>query len=790
MTHAHRTPREEGSPKTHTIGVVGNPNCGKTTLFNALTGSRQRVGNWPGVTVERKTGRFRQQGIELNLVDLPGTYSLDVSDQTVSLDERIARDFVHDREAELILNILDASNLERNLYLTTQLIEMGRPLVLALNMMDVAREKGLAIDVPGLAERLGCPVVPVCAASGEGVEDLKGVLLRALDAPPVPTAEIRYGRVIESAIAALVPRLAPIAEAAGDSPRWLAARLIEGDDLARRLVGDAVPEDEVARLLGDQADEVDILLADARYGMAHALTQGTLTRTGQASRNLSDLIDRVMLNRALGIPIFLVVMYLMFMFTINIGGAFIDFFDQAAGTLFVEGPAQFLTGLGTPGWLIVLLANGIGGGIQVVATFIPIIAFLYIFLSVLEDSGYMARAAFVVDRFMRTIGLPGKSFVPLLVGFGCNVPAIMATRTLENQRDRILTVLMAPFMSCGARLPVFALFAAAFFPVGGQNVVFGLYLIGIAVAVLTGFVMKHTLLKGEGTPFVMELPPYHLPTLKGMAIRTWERTQGFVVRAGRVIVPMVLVLNVLNSLGTDGSYGNEDSDRSVLAEIGRTLAPAFSPMGLDEENWPATVGIFTGILAKEAVVGTLNATYWALAAADAGKASTTDDASKLSLIDGLRDALATIPANLRDALDGWSDPLGLDLGDLSDPEAAAEAQAVASGTFGAMAARFDGAAGAFAYLLFILLYSPCVAATAAIHRETSAGWAVFAALWTTGLGYALATIFYQGAIFTRDPVVSASWIGIMIGGFALVLVIMRRWAAREPVPCELVRQGA
>lgn len=761
-----------------TIGVVGNPNCGKTTLFNTLTGSKQRVGNWPGVTVERKTGRYRYQGVELNLVDLPGTYSLDVTDQAVSLDERIARDFVHGRESDLILNILDASNLERNLYLTTQLIEMGRPLVLALNMMDVAREKGLSIDAHRLAERVGCPVVPVCAASGEGVENLKSVLLHALDAPPVPTAEIRYSPLIESAIEALTPRLAPIAQAAGDSTRWLAARLIEGDDLARRLVGDMVSSQEIARLLGDQADDVDILLADGRYGIAHALTQATQTRTGQASRNLSDSIDRVMLNRALGIPIFLVVMYLMFMFTINIGGAFIDFFDQAAGTLFVDGPAQFLAWLGAPGWLSLLLANGIGGGIQVVATFIPIIAFLYIFLSVLEDSGYMARAAFVVDRFMRTIGLPGKSFVPLLVGFGCNVPAIMATRTLENQRDRILTVLMAPFMSCGARLPVFALFAAAFFPIGGQNVVFGLYLIGIAVAVLTGFVMKHTLLQGESSPFVMELPPYHLPTLRGVVIRTWERTQGFVVRAGRVIVPMVLVLNVLNSLGTDGTYGNEDSDKSLLAEIGRTLAPAFSPMGLDEENWPATVGIFTGILAKEAVVGTLNATYSALAAADADEGQQEEAA--FSLLGGLAGALATIPLNLGDALGRWSDPIGLDVGDLSNPEAAAESQEVSTGTFGAMAARFDGTAGAFAYLLFILLYSPCVAAIAAIRRETTAGWTLFAVAWTTGLGFAMATIFYQAAIFTRDPLYSGIWIAIMLTLFAAVVITMRRWAGREP----------
>ncbi|HYN76854.1 MAG TPA: Fe(2+) transporter permease subunit FeoB [Lamprocystis sp. (in: g-proteobacteria)] len=774
-----------------TIGVVGNPNCGKTTLFNALTGSRQRVGNWPGVTVERKTGNYRFEGVDFNLVDLPGTYSLDVfgagTDQDVSLDERIARDFVHAREADLILNILDAASLERNLYLTTQLIEMGRPMVLALNMIDTARDRGLRIDVDDLARRLGCPVVPVSAASGEGIDALKRVVLQAMDAPPVATARVVYGETLESAIAALLPRVEQIARAAGDPPRWIASRLLEGDDLAQALIGDAVRPAEARALLGNQADDVDILLADARYGLAHELAHAAVTHTGQASRDLSESIDRVILNRALGIPIFLAVMYLMFMFTINIGGAFVDFFDHTAGTLFVDGTAHALGVLGAPAWLILLLADGVGGGIRVVATFIPIIGFLYIFLSMLEDSGYMARAAFVMDRFMRSIGLPGKSFVPLLVGFGCNVPAIMATRTLENHRDRILTMLMAPFMSCGARLPVYALFAAAFFPVGGQNVVFALYLIGIAVAVLTGFVMKYTLLKGESTPFVMELPPYHVPTLKGVALRTWERTQGFVMRAGQVIVPMVLVINVLNSIGTDGSLGNEGQDKSVLAAVGRSMAPVFAPMGLNADNWPATVGIFTGVLAKEAVVGTLNATYSALADADAG---TVASDAPYSLLGGLQTALATIPANLGNALAKWADPLGLDVGNLSDAHAAAQAQSVSTGTFGAMAARFDGAAGAFAYLLFILLYAPCVAATAAIWRESGPGWTFFAVSWTTGLGYITATVFYQTAIFARDPATSAAWITAMVVVFATVVLGMRHWADRGPMPTALVREGA
>jgi ferrous iron transport protein B len=767
------------STSDFTIGVVGNPNCGKTTLFNALTGARQRVGNWPGVTVERKTGHYRFEGASIEVVDLPGTYSLDVVDREVSLDEQIARDYVHAHEADLIVNIVDAANLERNLYLTSQLVEMQVPLVVALNMMDVAEDRGMKVDAAALGERLGCPVVPIVAADGTGIDELKRVILAAVKGRPVPSAAIRYPEALERAVEQLAARIAEAAQAHSVPARWLAVRLLEGDGLAQRIAAEGLgaQHDAAVQALRETLDEdIDILVADARYSFANRLTRETVKRTGEIARDLTDRIDRVVLNRALGIPIFLAVMYAMFLFTISIGGAFIDFFDGFTGTLLVDGLGHLLGELGTPEWAVVLLANGIGGGIQVVATFIPVIGFLYLFLSMLEDSGYMARAAFVMDRFMRWIGLPGKSFVPLIVGFGCNVPAIMATRTLEQVRDRVLTVVMAPFMSCGARLPVYALFAAAFFPVGGQNVVFGLYLIGIAVAVLTGLIVKRTLLPGEATPFVMELPAYHLPTAKGVALRTWDRLKSFLFRAGRVIVPMVLVLNVLNAIGTDGSFGNEDTDKSVLSEIGRTIAPAFSPLGLDEENWPAAVGIFTGVLAKEAVVGTLDSLYSALAAADAGEAVEEDP---FDLSAGLIAAFATIPANLGDALGSWADPLGLDVGDLSDPEAAAEAQEVSTGTYGAMVARFDGTAGAFAYLLFILLYMPCVAAIAAVYQETTPGWTVFVAAWTTGIAYAVATVSYQAAVFARDPVSSLVWIGGMVTLLAATVLGLRLWGQRQ-----------
>ncbi|MEW6512597.1 MAG: Fe(2+) transporter permease subunit FeoB [Pseudomonadota bacterium] len=771
----------------YTIGLVGNPNCGKTTLFNALTGSKQCVGNWPGVTVERKSGEYRLGNARIEVVDLPGTYSLDVVDREISLDERVARDYVHEGEADLIVNIVDASNLERNLYLTTQLAEMGVPLLVVLNMTDVAEAKGMQVNAAELAAQLGCPVLPVIASQGKGIEALKSAILAAAMEQPRASARLTYVNAVETAIAALIDQMP---QGGKVTPRWLAVRLLEGDDLAKQTVG---PEKSAlaARHATDLEDDLDIYVADAHYGLANRIANTAVKITGRVERDTTDRIDRVVLNRALGIPIFLLMMYLMFMFTINLGGAFIDFFDQAAGALFVDGFGALLASFGAPEWLNVMLAKGIGGGLQTVATFIPVIGFLYLFLSVLEDSGYMARAAFVMDRFMRWVGLPGKSFVPLIVGFGCNVPAIMATRTLEHRRDRLMTIAMAPFMSCGARLPVYVLFAAAFFPANAQNVVFGLYLIGIAVAVLTGLILKHSLLKGEATPFIMELPPYHLPTLKGILIHTWDRLKSFVVNAGRIIVPMVLVLNFLNAIGTDGSFGNEDSDKSMLAEVGRTITPAFTPLGLTEENWPAAVGIFTGVLAKEAVVGTLNAAYQALAEEDAEAAGgEAKEEEAFSLGNALSAAVATIPENLSDALGGWDDPLGISVGDLSDQEAVAEEQEVAASTFGAMATRFDGAAGAFAYLLFILLYFPCTAAIAAVYQESGMRWTLFVGAWTTGMAYGLSALVYQGATYASHPGDSLAWIVGIIVVFALVLISLRRYGQRDEAVALAVPQSA
>nr|VFK32981.1 MAG: ferrous iron transport protein B [Candidatus Kentron sp. MB]VFK35711.1 MAG: ferrous iron transport protein B [Candidatus Kentron sp. MB]VFK77452.1 MAG: ferrous iron transport protein B [Candidatus Kentron sp. MB] len=772
----------------HVIGVVGNPNCGKTTLFNALTGAKQRVGNWPGVTVERLNGFYRHEGTTIEVVDLPGIYSIDIHPDEVSIDEKIARDYILSHEADLIVNIVDASNIERNLYLTSQLLEMRVPMMVALNMMDAAESRGISIEIKELERRLGCPVVPIVAKLGKGIPEIKSTINQGADKGKISDVEIPYPKEVRNAISELRLLLEPISSGQDIDPHWIALKLLEGDPLAMEMAGDKanLRLTEVLATTEEQSgEEIDILIADARYEFIDTLTSHTLRRADEVPRQTSDRIDRVVLNRLLGIPIFLAIMYLMFMFTINLGGAFIDFFDQFVGVLLVDGLGAWITSMGSPNWLTTLVAGGIGGGIQVVATFVPIIGFLYLFLSVLEDSGYMARAAFVMDRLMRAMGLPGKAFVPMIVGFGCNVPAIMSTRTLENHRHRALTILMNPFMSCGARLPVYALFGAAFFPVGGQNLVFGLYLIGITMAILTGLIMKYTILPVEKSHFVMELPRYHLPSLRSVLLHTWERLKNFLLRAGKIIIPMVVIINFMNAVGTDGSFGNENTDKSVLSEVGRTLTPAFAPMGITEENWPATVGVFTGVMAKEVVVGTLDAIYGQLARMDEGEGSNQKmPFDNSQLWDGLSAAIATVPENLVGILETLTDPLGISVGDISEVERAAEEQEVAVGTFGAMVARFDGQAGAFAYLLFILMYFPCAAATAAIYKETSLGWAAFVAAWTTGLGYSTATVFYQTATFAAHPGASMAWLLGIAGLFGFTVFGLRQWGKLRIAPSE------
>ena len=759
--------------KERVIGLIGNPNCGKTTLFNQLTGARQKVGNWPGVTVERKEGPLTLRGTTHKVIDLPGTYALDSQSDDLSMDEKIAREFVLSGEADIVINILDGSNLERNLFLSSQLLDMGVPIVCAVNMLDVAEREGIHVDTQQLSNLLGVPVVPIIAAAGTGIEELCRVLGHQLEHPAVATPMWKQDDDIHVATESLIPYC-------GDNIpniRWTVSRALEGDESAfqqmqseYRSAARSRAAELAAGLEQKHNQPIDVLIANGRYRCIQKVVQQAVT-SSQNARTLSERIDDWVLNRWLGIPVFLLIMYLMFTFAINFGGAFIDFFDISFNAVFVEGTRQVLQAVNAPEWLITLLADGLGGGIQLVATFIPVIGGLYLFLSIIEDSGYMARAAFVMDRMMRAVGLPGKSFVPLIVGFGCNVPAVMAARTMDTHKDRLLTIAMAPFMSCGARLSVFALFAAAFFADGGALMVFSLYLLGILMALLTGLALKNTLFKPELTPFVMELPAYHVPTVKGILIKTWERLQSFSLRAGKTIIVVVTILSFLNSFGTDGSFGNENNDKSLLSSIAREATPLLAPLGVKEDNWPATVGIITGIFAKEAVVGTLDALY----------SPETAEETEFDLGASLLEALATVPANIMDVANNLLDPLGLSLVGSNQEEE----QGVHATTFSVMENLFGSKLAAFSYLVFVLLYTPCVATLGAMTRESGMRWMLFVAGWSTGLAYCSAVLVYQIGSLPDHPVSSLLWIAgcvAFIGGTLLSIRIYSRQRDSRLIP--------
>mgnify|MGYP002700192133 CR=1 FL=1 len=757
--------------KAPTIAIIGNPNCGKSTLFNAITGVKQKTGNWPGVTVERREGSCFIKNQTATLVDLPGVYSLD-SDRE-ALDEQIARQYILSGDADALVIVVDAANLERSLFLATQLLETGIPAVLALNMMDVAQSRGMSIDLNTLSKHLGVPVLSIMARQKKGVNTLLAELSSVINDQHSPL-HIKYPEFITSAIQQIIPSLNNTQQSAF-LQQWHALQCLEGhfssattsqtQDLCSHL------QNTIKQSSGEDADT---LIAATRYEFAHEITGLSVTQVQRSDKTWSDWVDKAVLNDYLGFPIFFAAIYLMFSITINFGGALIDFFDIMAGAIFIDDLRFQLQSLGFPSWFQALLADGLGGGIQVVATFIPIIATLYFCLSILEDSGYMARAAFVMDRFMRKVGLPGKAFVPLIVGFGCNVPSIMAARTLDKPRDRTLTVMMAPFMSCGARLSVYALFAAAFFPQSGQNIVFLLYIIGILAAMLTALLLKKTILQGESDSFLIELPPYHRPALRSLIIHTWERLKGFIVDAGKIIIIMVMLINLLNSLGTDGSFGNESNPKSVLSTISKTFTPIFKPMGIEPDNWPAIVGIFSGLLAKEVVVGTLDAVYSNM------DGRTHKNEEQLSLSGTFSLALNTTKDNLNDAVQNIGDPLGLRTLDASDNTLdAAEEHGVNQAIFGSLVKFFDGKIGAFSYLLFILLYTPCVAAIAAIKRETGTRWATFSVFWSLFLAYSMATTFYQVATFNQHPLQTISWLAFFASSFFIIWLYLHQLAKRN-----------
>jgi len=743
-----------------TVALIGNPNCGKSTLFNALTGSQQQIGNWPGVTVERKSGYFVVGDCQVELIDLPGIYSLITTQHEQAIDAQIACEYLLEDRPDIIVNVIDATHLERNLYLSLQLLELGIPMIMAVNMLDIAQKQQLRLDMEQLAREVDCPVIALQSRKRQGIDELKRAIVKS---ELVPSKVNFYSATLQDSIVELAKALH-----LQEGKFNLAARLLENDSLTLRQL----PEEQMSLVTAQRqkleqvlGEDSDIIFADVRYSFIHGLIEKISSKSDKSAYRISAWVDNIVLNRWLGIPIFLFTMYAMFFFAINLGGVFQDFFDISTNTILVDGLADVLLRWHWPSWSIAIIAGGVGKGINTTLTFVPVIGAMFLFLAFLEASGYMARAAFVMDRAMRALGLSGKSFVPMIIGFGCNVPAVMAARTLENKRDRVLTILMTPFMSCGARMAIFAVFTTAFFPVNGQNIVFSLYMLGIFMAVMTGLILRKTVLQGEVAPLILELPPYHLPSLRLILRQTWQRLKGFIFKAGKLIVPFCMLLGMLSSLGTDGSLNLTDaSSQSLLAKLGQWLTPIFTPMGIQADNWPATVGLLTGIFAKEVVIASLNTLYTQLGHFALAKGQVFD------LWQGLNAAWRSIPENLAELGQAIQNPLLA-----SVPE-----HAMQQSVYGEMYQRFGSPTAAFAYLVFVLLYLPCVSTVAVIARELSRGWAIFATIWSTLLAYGIAVGFYQLATLNQHPLSSLTWLFAILAVLTSFTLGLRLYGRQTP----------
>ncbi len=656
----------------NTIALVGNPNCGKTTLFNALTGSNQHVGNWPGVTVEKKEGKFKYNDKQYNVVDLPGTYSLGA----YSEDEVVARDFILKGNPDVVINVVDATNIERNLYLTTQLLEMGTKVIVALNMMDEAEIKNIKIDIEKLSKGLGVPVIATVASKKKGIENLIKESIDYINKDNSFSMPFSYGENIDKEINNIK---ALLVNTHLEYPQdWIAVKLLEGDQDVYDLIKAKGPDHIKERLvsLEEDAAEYELEIVDKRYDFIGKVVSKSVSKPSEVIDTKTDKIDKILTHKWLGLPIFALIMFTIFQLTFKVGQDFLG--EYVAGGIEWLGEALngFLVSMNAPEWLVSFMTEGVFGGVGAVLEFVPLIMVLYMFMGILEDTGYMARAAYVMDRIMRALGLHGKTFISMLVGFGCNVPGVMATRTLDSKKDRMIAMLINPFMSCGARLPIYLVFIAAFFPNKGGLILFSIYFLGIAVALLMGKIFSKTLFKGESSYFVMELPPYRFPSLKSVLRNMWDKVWSFVRRAGTTIFVVVTILWILAVI----PFGVEPySQGSVLGKIGTVIAPIFRPAGFG--TWEASVSLFAGIVAKEAVVATLGMVY-------AG----VEEGSQLIA-----------------AIQGAFTPLT-----------------------------------AMSFMVMTLLYTPCAAVIGTVKRETnSTRWAIFTAVYTFLIGWVGAVIVFQ-----------------------------------------------
>jgi ferrous iron transport protein B len=634
------------------IAIVGNPNSGKTTLFNRLTGANHYVGNWPGVTVEKKEGFLNYKNKRINIIDLPGKYSLSV----YSLDEKIARDYILNEKPDVIINVVNASNLERNLYLTVQLIEMKLPVVLAVNMIDELDKKGLEIDYKALEEKLKIKVVPISAAKNEGIDHLLDEVSNFEGYKE--HADISYSQVVEDAI-----------ETIDTDSRWKAVKLLENDI-------------EIMKEHDNHEYDLEETITKDRYTFITNLLKDVVHQV-RGYESMTDKIDKIMLNKYLGLPIFGLIMALVFYMTFSIGSIFVDYLDYFFSEIVAGSISELFTNYGVADWLHNLVIDGIIGGVGGVLTFLPTIAILFAFISLLEDLGYMGRAAYLMDKWMQRVGMNGKFFIPMLLGFGCNVPAIMSTRTLENEKDRLIAILINPFMSCGAKFPVYVLFVGVFFKGYEALVMLSLYLLGIIVAVVVAYIFRKTIFKGEETHLIMEIPDYRLPRLGNLFIHVWERVKGYLIKAGTVIFVASVILWFLLNYNFSGGVDIIDS---FGASIGKGIAPIFGLAGFG--NWQSALSLLSGLFAKEIVV------------------------ANTAIIYGLGETASL-------------SQLGSVLGQAFTP------------------------ISAYAFLVFILLYTPCVAAIGVIKRETNSWkWTGFSVAYQFVIALGLSTLIYQiGSLF-------------------------------------------
>lgn len=713
--------------KKLTIALAGNPNCGKTTIFNNLTGARQKVGNWPGVTVEKKEGQLIHKNYDLKVVDLPGTYSL----TPFSIEEITARDFILNENPDIVVNIIDASNLERSLFLAILVLELGQPALFVLNMADMAEAKGIKINEKKLSELLGLPVVFTIGNKNKGIEDLVETAIEEIDRfdKGKKSRDIKYGKEIEGCISKVETEiLQNNIELEGDL-RWNAIKILEDDNIVKQKFTDLsnaastkifnVAEECRKRIYDLFEDDFEIVLTDDRYGIIEGIIKETVTHLASKRIDMSRNIDLVLTDRFFGIPVFIFFIWAMFQLTFALGAYPMGWLDSGVTLL-----SSSLDKLLPTSLLKDLLLDGVIAGIGSVIIFLPNILILFFCIALFEDTGYMARAAFLMDRVMHTSGLHGKSFIPMLMGFGCNVPAIMATRTLESKKDRILTILMTPFMSCSARLPVYIVLAGSFFAERAGTIIFSLYLTGIIIAILSGRLLRFVLFKGEEAPFIMELPPYRMPMLKSLLIHMWDRSKMFLKKMSGVILIGSIIIWGLSNFPKNISYSmdydkktdtinydysqkisaadaqeaeklnrqlasrlrevenlreQERVSKSYIGKIGKLLEPLFNPIGI---GWQPSVAIVTGFVAKEIVVSTMGVLYGV--GNDEGQA----------LEKALKDSGMT--------------PLS-----------------------------------ALSMMIFVLLYVPCFATVLIIYKETSAKWAGFNLIYTTMVAWSMSFLVYQ-----------------------------------------------